>query len=260
MATIEVEQTKTVNKIEPWDLKELKKNLKANKEFYKKVAGGLHVVPPSEQYLNETKTRAQQLLDKIEAFEQKYELLHETTENKRSASIKPRVCDQRLTNLLYKYFKRYLPEIGNHGVCDLNRLVPRAISLIVKQKGLGDTNFFTLDDELTALFNSPSIEDPSKTYVQLLQERIAEIRSNPKFKHSPSSAEIMVAPNRITMNYSALKIIIPKFAVNYDLTDVSQYIPPLEEFAKHLDDLYNQDLEAKKAAKKAKKAEATSTK
>lgn len=246
-------EPKQVRKIEPWDLKQVKKSLKDVKIFYKKVAGGLNVVPPSESYVNDTKAKAQELIDRISAFEDKYEKLHVVTEHKRSNVLKPRVCDRKLTNLLGRHFKKFLPEIGNHGVCDLNRLVSRAISLIVKQRGLGTNQFFTLDDELTELFTSPSVEDPTKTYIQLAQERIALIRSAPDFKSSASSAEIMNLNGKITMNYSALRIIIPKFAIDYELTDVSAFVQPLEEFAKHLDMLCTQNDEVKKAKKKAAK-------
>lgn len=244
----------TKSKIEPWDTKELKKQLKANEDLYKQISDGLHVVPPSEEYTNNTKKLAKELLDKVTQFKDRYKESYESTETKRVASIKPRLCDKRLSNFLADHFKRYLPDNGQHGVLDLNRIVPRAISIYIKEKGLGATQFFTLDEKLKELFEYPSIENKEKTYIQLAQDRIAEIRMEKEFKQSPSSAEIFVENGRITMNYSALKIIIPKFGIKYDLTDPGIYISELEVFNKYLEQLHAQHEEAKKAAKKEKKA------
>lgn len=244
----------TKSKIEPWDMKELKKQLKPNEDVYKQISEGLHVVPPSDEYTNFTKKLAKDLLDKVAEFKEKYRELYESTETKRSASIKPRLCDKRLTNFLAGHFKRYLPDNGPHGVLDLNRIVPRAISIYIKEKNLGATQFFTLDLALKELFEHPSIENRDKTYIQLAQERIAEIRMEKDFKQSPSSAEIVVENGKITMNYSALKIIIPKFGVKYDLTEPGTYIPELEKFNQYLEQLHAQHEEAKKESKKGKKA------
>lgn len=241
------------SKIDPWDPKLLKKELKDNLELYKRVSEGLHVLPLDEKYSETTKALANELLTRTGNFLQKYKELFESTENKRVASIKPRLCDKKLTTFLSNHFKRYLPDNGQHGVLDLNRIAPRAISLYVKEKGLGETQFFALDDELKRLFESPSVENPSKTYIQLAQERIAEIRMERDYKQSPSSAEIFVENGRVTMNYSALKIIIPKFGVKYDLTDASVFVQQLEEFNKYLEQLHTQHEENKKAQKKANK-------
>lgn len=240
-------------KIEPWTTKELKKEMKENLEFYKRVANGLHVIPPSESYLSTTKAIAQELITRTEKFIEDYDELADSTESKRTARIKPRLCDRALTDLFSRHFKRYLPDNGAHGVLDLNRIAPRAISLYVKDKSLGGSQFFRLDDELQRLFNRPSVEDPTKTYLQLAQERIAEIRLVNGYKPSPSSAEIIVEGGCITMNYSALKIIIPKFGIDYELTNANDYVQQLEEFAKHLEELHNQHEESKKAAKKSTK-------
>lgn len=242
--------TSSKSKIDPWDYKELKKQLKDNIELYKKIQEGLHVVPHDEAYISNTKSLATELINRTIPFLEKYKELYESTETKREASIKPRLCDKKLTNFLAAHFKRYLPDNGQNGVLDLNRVAPRAISLYVKEKGLGDTQFFSLDEELKRLFDSPAIENPSKTYIQLAQDRIAEIRMGKDYKQSASSAEIIVESGRITMNYSALKIIIPKFGIQYDLTDPKQYIPQLEDFNKYLEQLYNQYEDAKKASKK----------
>lgn len=238
-------------KIEPWTTKELKKELKDNLEFYRRVLNGLHVITPSESYLSTTKSMAQELITRTEKFLQDYDELYDSIESKRTARIKPRLCDRALTDLFSQHFKRYLPDNGAHGILDLNRIAPRAISIYVKDKGLGGSQFFRLDDALHRLFNKPSVEDPSKTYLHLAQERIAEIRLANGYKPSPSSAEIIVENGCVTMNYSALKIIIPKFGIEYDLTNANDYITQLEDFAKYLEDLHNQHEETKKAAKKS---------
>lgn len=242
-------------KSEAWTPKELKQALKENKQFYRKVAVGLSVVPPNDQYVNETKQLAQELLDDIAQYEQDYKELYESTETKRVAGIKPKRCDRKLTQFFERYYKRRLPEVGNHGVCDLNRVAPRALCLYVKERGLGETQFFTLDEDLANLFNSPSIEDPSKTYLQLAQDRIDVIRlerASKGVKTAPSSsADIIVDNGRITMNYSALKIITPKFGDDYPLNDPGQYVNTLEDFENYLCELMNQRQEnAKKQSKK----------
>lgn len=266
MSTAAVQQPTTFNvtsnttvaavgksKIDPWDPKTLKSQLKSNLELYVKVSEGIPVLPMDESYLANTKSIATELRTRTLKFLEKYKELFESTETKRVASIKPRLCDKKLTTFLSQHFKRYLPDNGQHGVLDLNRIAPRAISLYVKEKGLGETQFFFLDEVLKQLFESPSVENPGKTYIQLAQERIAEIRMEKDYKQSPSSAEIFVENNRIMMNYSALKIIIPKFGVKYDLTDPKLYVQQLEEFNKYLEQLHNKHEENKKEQKKASK-------
>lgn len=240
------------SKIDPWEPKELKKELKNNIELYKRVSEGLHILPLDEKYLSETKNLATELLTRTTDFLAKYKELYESTETKRSATIKPRLCDKKLTDFLSRHFKRYLPDNGNYGILDLNRIAPRAISLYVKERGLGETQFFSLDAELKKLFESFSVENPSKTYIQLAQQRIDEIRMEKEYKKSPSSAEIHISPTdgNITMNYSALKIIIPKFGVKYEITDPKLYEAQLDEFNKHLESLHSSYEEQKKTSKK----------
>jgi hypothetical protein len=241
-------------KIEPWTPKELKKEMKDVNDFVRRVEAGLHVIPPSEQYLNKTKDMARRYLELAEQVQKDYEELYESTESKRITHIKPRLCDRALTDLLARHFKKMIPESNQYGVLDLNRIAPRAISLYVKEKGLGLSQYFNLDDDLTRLFSSPSVEDKNKTYLQLAQQRIDQIRAEPGYKPSSSSADISVVNGTVTMNYSALKIIIPKFGVNYDLSNPDDYVEPLQRFADHLEDLHNKFEEAKKSAKKTTKA------
>lgn len=241
------------SKDEPWTPKEMKKQLKSNLEFYKKVSEGLPVVPSDEAFIEDTKRIASELYARGTEYIAKYKELYESTETKRVTAIKPRLCDQKLTLFLSHHFKRYLPDNGQYGILDLNRVVPRAFSLYFKEKGLGETQFFFLDEPLRKLFESPSVGDPTKSYLQLAQERINEIRMTPNHKPSASSAEIIVSDNRITMNYSALKIITPKFGVKYEITDPQQYVPQLTEFNTFLKQLVNQYEERKKSLKKSSK-------
>lgn len=245
--------TERSTKILPLQPKDVKKLLKPNKEYYTKVAAGLHIVPPVESYLTDTKSKAEELLKLLQEYEEEYKSQYEATENKRQASLKPRLCDKRLTDYLSNHFKRALPDFGKYGVCDLNRLVPRAISLIVKEKGLCNAQYFTLDDELADILTSPSVSKPEKTYIQLARERIDEIKAKKDYKTSLSSAEIIEekSSGKITMNYSALKIVTPKFGIDYNL-DPTKYIPALEDFAKKLDEESTKFLELKKTAKTKK--------
>lgn len=239
----------TRSKSSPFTAKELKKELKENLDLYKRVSEGLPVLPMDDRYLSDTKSVAIELYDRTVDFINKYKELYESTENKRSATIKPRYCDKKLTVFLSQHFKRYLPDNGQYGVLDLNRIAPRAISLYVKEKGLGETQFFRLDDTLRQLFESPSVEDPSRTYLQLAHDRINSIRAEKGYIPSRSSAEICTENGNIVMNYSALKIIIPKFGVKYDITDTGAYTPQLEEFNLYLEQLHHQYEDSKKKRK-----------
>lgn len=242
--------TTTKSKIQPLTPKELKKQFKDNISLYKKIADGLHIIPSDEKYIETTKELAQKQLIEINEILDEYKELYESIETKRVACIKPRLCDKKLTTFLSNHFKRYLPDNGQYGVLDLNRIAPRAISLYVKEKGLGETQFFSLDDSLKELFESPSVENPTRTYIELTQDRIAELQMEKNYRKSVSSAEIFIENGRITMNYSALKILVPKFGVKYDLTDPHTYMARLEDFNNYLQQLHDQYKENKKQQKK----------
>lgn len=244
-------EVKGKTKIEPRSTKEAKKALKENLELYRRIAAGLPILPHDETYLTNTKTIAQELLTRTEAFLEKYDQLSESTETKRSAVIKPRLCDRGLTELFFRAFRRGLPVVGAYGVCDLNRIATRAFSVYVKANSLGEGQFFTCDDELERLFNSKTVSDPTKTYLQVALERIAELRNKDGYKPTTSSADIVTNNGRISMNYAALKIIVPHFGVDYDLSDAARFIPQLEEFGNYLNEEHTQYEERKKAAKKA---------
>lgn len=239
-------------RIEPWTPQQLSEAMKPLKAFYEKVAKGLKTIPSNEEYEKKTKDLAAQLLAGIKKMMTDYDELYESTKTKRTAGLKPLLCDKKLTNFLGSHFNLKLPETALYGVMDLNRIVPRAISLYIKEKGLGEGQVFVLDDGLKHLFESPSVEIPERSYLQLAQERINEIRIDPNYTPSVSSAEIHIdrATGRINMNYSALKIIIPKFGVDYEITNPEIYTPPLEEFSKMLEQILNARKEAQKKPKK----------
>lgn len=240
-------------KIEPWTLKDLKKNDKSAVEFATRAANGLNVLPPDDKYTANVRALATEFLQRVERLHEAFDELYDSTETKRVTSIKPRLCDRALTDLLSQHFMKHIPESGQYGVIDLNRIAPRAISLYVKEKNLGGSQFFTLDDALYRLFNAPSIEDKTKTYLQLAQQRIEQLHLESGYRSSPSSAKIDISNGRVTMNYSALKIIIPKFGVDYDINNPQDYVQNLEQFAEHLEVLNNQHIENKKALKKSTK-------
>ena len=248
-------------KIKLWTPKDLKDELRDVRGQLKHITKGLSPIPHSDEYVDKTSKAAQDILDDIEKFERMYAELLEQTETKRTSGIKPRLCDKRLTDFLSRQFDVRLPELGKHGICDLNSLVLRAISLYVKQFNLGNTQFFSLDDNLLKLFRSPSINDPTKTYLELGHQRISELTANraqanagnKDYKTPVAVAEIIEKEGNVTMNYSALKIIVSKFALDYDLTDTEKYTHDLKDFAKVLQDKHEQYEEAKKRNKKASK-------
>lgn len=246
----------TKKKIEPWTVKELNSKFKPLYELYDSLTN-LHTLPNNSVHSEELKQKATEMKDKLDQFKKLYKEAFEQVETKRQTKLKPRFCDIKLTKMLGSHFQRSLPDTGKYGVCDLNRLVPRAISLYVKEKGLASKHFFTLDDALMNIFNSPSVQDPTKTYLDLGRERIEKLRLEPNYEHSTSSADIREDSGVVSMNYSALKIITPKFGVEYEIDetskDTSKYMYALEEFAKHLEDLHNKQEADKKEANKKKK-------
>ncbi len=239
-------------RIEPWTTKQFSDAMKPLKAFYETVAKGLKTIPINEEYAKRTKELATELLARQKTILEAYDELYESTKAKRTASLKPLLCDKKLTTFLGAHFGLKLPETATYGVMDLNRIVPRAISLYIKEKGLGEGQVFGLDEPLKRLFESPSVEYPEKTYLQLAHDRINEIHSTKDYKPSTSAASIHVehSTGQVSMNYSALKIIIPKFGVSYEITNAEVYIPPLEEFAKMLEQILNARKEAQKKAKK----------
>jgi len=151
--------------------------------------------------------KATELLNLVDKYLEAYKDMYDSVDTKRVAAIKPRYCDKKLTDFLTSYFKIYIPDNGSYGIIDLNKNYSSCYFLYVKEKKLGDTQFFTLDDNLKKLFESPSVENKDKTYLQLAQERIAEIRSERIISILLLLLRSLLIMDRVTMNYSALKII-----------------------------------------------------
>lgn len=246
-------QTIPKKRAEALDSKELKKELKPNMEFYSKVADGIPIVTPDDKYTYETKELARLLLEKNNELMLEYKELYDSIQSVKVSNIRPKLCDKHLTDFFSKHFNRKLPDNGIYGVFDLNKIAPRAFSLYIKEKGLSTNQYFTLNDELRALFELPSVEDPSKSYLQLTQDRIHDIRMSKTFVKSNSSAEVIITNTGITMNYSALKIATPKFGSDYIPANSNHYIPELTIFNDYLTDLHMKRLQDKKDAKKVKK-------
>lgn len=248
----EVEAPKSRKRIEPWTVREISDSMKPLKAFYEKVSKGLKTIPADDLYVERTKGMAIELLARQKKILEDYAELYESTKSKRTANLKPVLCDRKLTTFIGAHFGFKLPETALHGVIDLNRIVPRAFSLYIKEKGLGNGQVFVLDSALKQLFESPSIEIPQKTYLQLALDRINEIRSTKDYKPSASSADIHIdhATGKVSMNYSALKIVIPKFGISYDITNPEEYILSLETFAKNLEQILIGYKEAQKKSKK----------
>lgn len=242
-------------RIEPSTPREISDAMKPLKAFYEKVSKGLKTIPADDAYLKRTKDMATELLERQKKIMEDYAELYESTKSKRAASLKPVLCDKKLTTFIGSHFGFKLPETAVHGIIDLNRIVPRAFSLYIKEKNLGNGQVFVLDDALKRLFESPSIEVPSKTYLQLSMDRINVIRATKDYKPSTSSADIHIdhATGKVSMNYSAMKIIIPKFGISYDITNPEEYIPSLTNFAKMLEQILTDYKEAQKKAKDAQK-------
>lgn len=237
------------SKSEPWDHKTAKKQFKANLALYKQVATKPNMLCTDDEHLNHIKQLAQELADKAEKWLEKYKALHESTQTVKVSALKPKFCDKKLTTFFSKHFKYLLPENEKYGIIDLQIIAPRAFSLYFKDKGLNNGQYFTLDDELKELFNSPSIGDPSKTYLQLIHDRIHELRSKKDSKVTSSSATVTETNGRITMNFSALKVITNKFGVKYDFVDPDQYISELQTFSNMLNALHDQKEQSKKKPK-----------
>lgn len=220
-------------KITPWTPRELKKQLKEVTSTLTQVSAGLKTITGDPSYVARTKSLASEILDDIARFEELYAATLGEMAIKREDKPKPRLCDIALTDFLSNKYAVSLPTMGMYGICDVNTLAFKAISLYLNENGLTQSQFFKLDNELQTLFNSPSVNDPTKTYLDLSKERIAELtskRANTGTAVTSAAAEIIDNNGTITMNHSALKIVLSRFVVDYELEDVDQYIPAMEDF------------------------------
>ena len=229
--------SKGKRKIAPRPPKDVKADFKDVGDWLGKCAKGLSALPSDAEYTSHCRDLANQLNTIIhEEILPEYKKRYEAVQPSREAGIKPKRCDSALTTFLFKYYRYSFPVSGTYGVCDLNKIASKAIAIYIREKGLGEGQFFTLDNDLYELFNKLSINGEGKTYLQLTQDRIDTIRNQPSYNRTSASAHIDINGDKVSMNYSALKIILPKFVVNYALTDPDQYVPQLEVFANTLDE------------------------
>lgn len=220
------------NRVSIWTPKELKKRLKDTTSTLKQVSSGLNPVPYNQEYVTQASTMADELLADLERFEKLYTDTIEGMSVKRTSSLKPRVCDIKLTDFLSSVYGVNLPTMDKYGICDVNILAFRAISLYLKENRLTASQFFTLDDMLLDLFTSSSVNDPDKTYLDLAKERISELSiQRGSAKKTAAAAEIIDQDGNVTMNHSALKIVVSKFTIDYELIDSDRYLGDLNELS-----------------------------
>lgn len=220
-----------------WSPKELKKQLRDVYNIYKHVSAGLSTVPPNPSYTHDTSTLALELIDDLTRFEALYAEAANKTTTKRKTSPKPKLCDKKLTDFLSSTYGVSLPSMGVHGICDVNTLAFSAISLYLREQKLNNAQFFTLDDKLTQLFKSKCINGSGKSYLDITKDRVAELdRERGDAPKTPSMAEVIEVNGVVTMNYSALKIIVPKFVVEYELIDPDLYSEDMAKLRAAIDE------------------------
>ncbi len=211
-------------KASTWSPKELKKQLRDVYAVYKQVGAGLSTVPPNPSYTHDTSSLALEIVDDLARFERLYAEATNKTTTKRKTSPKPKLCDKKLTDFLSSTYGVSLPSMGTYGICDVNTLAFSAISLYLREQKLNNAQFFTLDDKLTQLFKSQCVNGTGKSYLAITKDRVAELdRERGDIPKTPSMAEVIEVNGVVTMNYSALKIIVPKFVVEYELVDPDLY-------------------------------------
>lgn len=251
---IEDSSSKTRSQVEIWSPKDLNKELKGIQDVLKHATKGIDVLPPNDKYTREVAACAQELLDDLAKFKKGYTDLYGDMKTKKSSSLKPRLCDRKLGSFIQEEFGVSLPIVNGYVVCETNALAPRMISLYVKKHNLSRKQFFELDDKLSDLFNSPSVNNPKETYISLTKARIAEKAAEREQPNESSSIAAIYCDNGIySMNYSALKIALSKFVVQTDDTlDEHLYEEDLKILANKLEQEH-QDREEIEKAKKQKK-------
>jgi hypothetical protein len=255
---VHVESTESESKkrsqVEIWSPKDLNKELKEIQDTLKQGVKGIDVLPPNEKYTREVAACAQEILDDIARFKKGYTELYGGTKTKKSSSLKPRLCDKKLGKFAQEEFGVTLPSVNGFVVSETNALAPRMISLYVKKHNLNRKQFFELDDKLHALFNSPSINDHTRTYLDLTKARIAEKAAERTEPNESNSVAAVYCENGVySMNYSALKIALSKFVVQSDdVLDEKLYEDELKAFADKLGQEHQEREELEKAKKQKK--------
>lgn len=203
--------------------------LKSNKDFYEQGVKGFGTIYEPKSHDQLLKSKFREGVELIQEYTTKYKEKYDTLEVERAIHINPKYVDINFTRFISRYFGVRLPESGKYGVLDLNKVGYKVLAIYTREKGLKNKQFFTLDDELKALLNNPSLEDPSKTYLQVTQERVDDLAKT-KDKLTPSCSNIIYHDDNISMNVSASKILVPKFGLDYSPADADKYVDDIKKF------------------------------
>lgn len=248
-------------------VKDFESLFKEVKALYKKCSEGFSTFPEDPKYKQAVAESATYLLELLKDVNELYKKYFDALEPPRTASLKPSLVDRKIGEFLTTHFGLIPDYIGNkdqeYSVVDLNTILPRAVSIVMKRRGLQEGPFCKLDAEFIALFTSPSINNKNKTYLQLTQERISEKRAKPDYKEKSSSARIITTENQkdIRINFAALKILFSTMKNNYVINNPENYTARLEEMAKTLADIKkNSDIESKEKSELDPKDKSKKTK
>lgn len=227
-----------------------------NRTLYRHIKDGVNHIPPNPALTKQVQELALELETRTGALVTAYKDLYEKANPKRVISLKPNLCDHNLTDFLGDYIGLLLPDWSEYGVVDINITVFRTISLYIREHQLGSGNYFVLDDKLKTLLSRPSIGDPTKTYLQVTEDRIQVNRSRKNVTElNGKSAEIIYEEDgKICMNYAALRTMLPAFKVDYVPIDANTFIESIVGFDQKVKDRDAALEEAKQAAKKQQKA------
>jgi hypothetical protein len=239
-------------------------HLKNNRATYTEVARGQGTIYSTDEHKLQVQACANEALALLDEFEAEYKRVYQSLLQSRTKKVTPKYVDIKLTRFFSEYFEVELPESGRYGILDIGATAHRAISIYIRENELNNKQFFKLDRNLRELFESPSLEDPSKTYLQLTQERVDELAKDKK-EISPSCSNIIHHDGEISMNVAALKILVPKFGrvskdednPDYTPADADKYIPEINEFIEILAVRFDA---AKKLALEQAKKEKTANK
>jgi len=214
--------------------------IRDNKALYQRIVDGKDgTIYTSKEHSEKVKECARQQLSLIDQFVEEYTRRYNATHLPRQKKAHLRYVDLGLTNFLSDYFNYPLPTSGSHGVLDMNRVGKRVFAVYAREKNLKNKQYISLDDKLKDLFSSPSITNPSKSYLDLTHDAIKEKEASRTTAHHPSCANILEHDDQVYLNISALNILISKLSIDYTPSDADKYVSSLEEFANIVDARYN---------------------
>lgn len=212
--------------------------LKPVKLFYEEGVKGFGSIYSPATHSDKLKEKFQEGLSLLEEFSKKYEDVYSSVDSARSTKVNPKYVDLGFTRFISKYFNIKLPETDKYGILDLNKVGYKVLAIYTREKGLKNKQFFLLDDELRKIVESPSIEDPTKTYLELTQARVDELNKE-RDKVTGSCSNIIHHDGQVSMNVSASKILVPKLGLDYSPADAEKYVPQI----KSLIDLLSERME-----------------